>query len=71
MTMKLGKIFAVLFLFATIWILSGTHGAEAGTTCTTRKSGSVSITTCSGGRFQYSQCRAYRSGSVIKTSCRR
>lgn len=43
--------------------------ASAGTSCTTRKSGSVTITTCSGRKF-HSQCRSYRSGSVIKTSCR-
>jgi hypothetical protein len=44
--------------------------AGAGTTCSTRKSGSVSITTCSGGKSGFSQCRSYMSGSVRKTSCR-
>jgi hypothetical protein len=46
--------------------------AKAGTSCTTRKSGSVTITSCGdsyrGGGFR--ECRSYRSGSVIKTSCR-
>jgi len=37
--------------------------------CTTRRSGSVSITTCTG-QNSFSQCRSYRSGSVVKTSCR-
>jgi hypothetical protein len=43
--------------------------ASAGTDCVTRKSGSVTITSCGSGKT-YSQCRSYRSGSVIKTSCR-
>ena len=43
--------------------------AEAGTSCTTRKSGSTTITSCSG-KSGFSECRSYRSGSVIKTSCR-
>ena len=47
--------------------------AEAGTTCTSRKSGSVTITSCSesGHRSNYRQCRSYKSGSVTKTSCSR
>jgi hypothetical protein len=44
--------------------------AEAGTSCTTRKSGSVTITSCSGSKGGFSECRSYRSGSVVKTSCR-
>ena len=46
--------------------------AQAGTTCTTRKSGSETITSCSdsGHNSNYRQCRSYKSGSVIKTSCR-
>lgn len=46
--------------------------ASAGTDCTTRKSGSVTITTCtdSGHHNNFTQCRTYRSGSQIKTSCR-
>jgi hypothetical protein len=43
-----------------------------GTNCTTRKSGSVTVTSCSNayGPGGHTQCRSYRSGSVIKTSCR-
>jgi hypothetical protein len=58
------KLFAA---FATLVILTAT--AAAGYDCQTRKSGSVTITTCGSGS-SYSQCRSYRSGSVIKTSCR-
>ena len=49
-----------------------TAAASAGTSCTTRKSGSVVITSCSdsGHNSNYSQCRSYKSGSVVKTSCR-
>ena len=45
--------------------------AEAGTSCTTRKSGSVTITSCSGANpvSGYRTCRSYKSGSVVKTSC--
>ena len=48
-----------------------TVSALAGTSCTTRKSGSVVITSCSdsGHQSNYRQCRSYRSGSVVKTSC--
>jgi hypothetical protein len=42
--------------------------AGAATTCTTRKSGSVTITSCSS---PHSQCRSYYSGRVLKTTCRR
>jgi len=45
--------------------------AAAGTDCTTRKSGSTTITTCSDTRSNsFAQCRSYKSGSVTKTSCR-
>ena len=46
--------------------------AEASTSCTTRKSGSTTITSCSrsGHGYSFTQCRSYRSGSVVKTSCR-
>ena len=49
-----------------------TVSATAGTSCTTRKSGSVVITSCSdsGHNSNYRQCRSYKSGSVVKTSCR-
>jgi hypothetical protein len=43
--------------------------SEAATSCTTRKSGSVTITTCTE-KNSFTQCRSYRSGSVVKTSCR-
>jgi hypothetical protein len=43
----------------------------AGTDCTTRKSGSVTITSCSDTKARsFTQCRSYMSGSVRKTSCR-
>jgi len=46
--------------------------ATAGTSCTTRKSGSETITSCSdsGHNSNYRQCRSYKSGSVVKTYCR-
>ena len=45
--------------------------AHAGTECSTRKSGSVTITSCSSSKHQPSTtCRSYRSGSVVKTTCR-
>jgi hypothetical protein len=54
---------AALILLAT--------AANASTDCTTRNSGSVTITTCSSGKHQgFSQCRSYWSGKVRKTSCR-
>jgi hypothetical protein len=44
---------------------------EAGSDCVTRKSGNVTITTCSNSnpRSFSQQCRSYRSGNVTKTSC--
>ena len=45
--------------------------ADAGSaTCQTRKSGNVTITTCSGGRGPSTTCRSYISGNIQKTSCR-
>ena len=45
--------------------------ANAGTAeCTTRKSGSVTITSCSSSKGPSTTCRSYMSGSVRKTSCR-
>jgi len=45
--------------------------ATAGTDCTTRKSGSVTITTCTDSKKRsFEQCRSYMSGNVRKTSCR-
>jgi predicted small secreted protein len=46
--------------------------AEGGASCTTRKSGSVVITSCSNtrqGSSGFSTCRSYKSGSVVKTTC--
>jgi hypothetical protein len=52
-------------------LLALTSVAAAGTTeCRTRKSGSVTITTCSGHKQPSTECRSYMSGSVRKTSCR-
>ena len=47
--------------------------AEASTSCTTRKSGSTTITSCisSGAKSGFStHCRSYMSGSTRKTFCR-
>lgn len=45
--------------------------AGAGTTCTTRMSGSVKIETCTDSRANtFEQCRTYKSGNVRKKSCR-
>jgi hypothetical protein len=54
-----------------IALLAMTVTAQAGTSCTTRKSGSTTITSCSssGHGNTSSTCRSYRSGSVVKTSC--
>lgn len=46
--------------------------ATAGTTCTTRKSGSVTITTCTDSKGGFStHCRSYMSGSIRRTHCTR
>jgi hypothetical protein len=63
--LKLKRVAAVLSLLAT---LLSPNPSEANS-CTTRRSGSVVITSCSGKNFT-SQCRSYRSGSIIKTYCR-
>jgi hypothetical protein len=45
--------------------------AAAGTSCQTRKSGSVTITACStAGRAGSMTCRSYMAGSVRKSYCR-
>jgi len=58
-------------LIAATAILIGSTLAEAATSCTTRKSGSVTITSCSDSGHQSNSrtCRSYMSGSVRKTSC--
>jgi hypothetical protein len=59
-----------MILALAAFVLAGAS-ASAGTECTTRKSGSTTITTCTDSRGdKFSQCRSYRSGSVIKTTCR-
>ena len=60
--------FAIVTLFAFVMPTI----AEASTTCTTRRSGNTTITSCSssGHNSNYRQCRSYRSGNTIKTSCR-
>ena len=44
---------------------------EAGTSCSTRKSGSTVITSCSDRSYFAGTrtCRSYKSGSTIKTYC--
>jgi hypothetical protein len=66
------KYSALLKTAAALVLLIGLSSAEASTTCTTRKSGSVTITSCSdsGHNSNYRQCRSYKSGNTIKTSCR-
>ena len=68
MRLLLASVITAVLLLVTTTIFS-----FAGTSCTTRKSGSVTITSCSdsGHRSNYTQCRSYRSGSVVKTSCSR
>jgi len=58
-----------ILLLCAILISSST--AIAGTSCTTRKSGSETITSCSdsGHNSNSRQCRSYKSGSVTKTYC--
>lgn len=63
--LKLKKVAATAALL-TLVILPNPSDAAS---CTTRRSGSVSITSCSGKNFT-STCRSYRSGSVVKTYCR-
>ena len=63
--LKMKRIAATLILLTAFLLPNPSEAAS----CTTRRSGSVSITTCDGKDF-YSQCRSYRSGSVVKTSCR-
>lgn len=62
--LKLRPIAAVTSIFMLLVLPNPSDAAN----CTTRRSGSVSITSCSGKGFS-SQCRSYRSGSVIKTYC--
>jgi hypothetical protein len=43
--------------------------AEAGYSCTSRKSGSYTKTSCSGSHGRSTHCTAYMSGSTRRTSC--
>jgi hypothetical protein len=63
--LKLKKIAAIAAMFTAVLLPNLADAAS----CTTRKSGSVVITSCSD-KTSYTQCRSYRSGSVIKTHCR-
>lgn len=57
-----------LLVVTTLLISTSAHAA---TECTTRKSGSVVIETCTNTREnKFEQCRSYKSGSVWKKSCR-
>jgi len=62
--LKLRQVAAVLSVF----FLLLPNPSEA-SSCVTRRSGSVTITTCDGKNF-YSQCRSYMSGKIRKTHCR-
>ena len=60
-----------LILSTAIATLVAISTANAGTSCTTRKSGSTVITSCSdSGHYPNRRtCRSYKSGSVTKTYC--
>lgn len=60
--------FGTILLIALIFLIPSL--AQAATECTTRKSGSVTITSCSSSKNQpATTCRSYMSGSVRKTTC--
>jgi hypothetical protein len=63
--LKLRKVAAASILSLVLLLPNPSDAAS----CTTRRSGSVSITTCTD-KNSYTQCRSYKSGSVIKTHCR-
>lgn len=65
--LKLKRVAAVLAL--SLLLLPNPVDANGNISCVTRKSGSTVITTCDGKNY-YSQCRSYKSGSVVKTYCR-
>ena len=60
-------VMRTLFALALVMLMSAQQ-AGAATSCQTRKSGSVTITTCSTSTMT-TTCRSYMSGSVVKTSC--
>ena len=55
---------------ATLLALLVSTLAFAGTSCTSRKSGSYTKTSCSSSHGGSSHCTSYMSGSVHKTYCR-
>ena len=55
---------------STLLALAVTLPAEAGYSCTSRKSGSYTISSCSGSHGGSSHCTSYWSGHVRKTYCR-
>lgn len=63
--LKLKRVAAVVTLLLLLLLPNLAKAAS----CTTRRNGSVIITTCSGKNYS-SHCRSYRSGSVVKTYCR-
>jgi hypothetical protein len=64
--LKLKRIAAALALLTSLLL---PNPSDASSSCTTRKSGSITTTSC-WSKTSYSQCRSYRSGSVVKTYCR-
>ena len=64
------KAMKIVIALTTVLLLMPALAQAGSTSCTTRKSGSVVIETCSGdGGFV--QCRSYWSDKVKKTYCRR
>ena len=57
------------YLLAAALALVITPPAEAGYSCTSRKSGSYTKTSCSGSHGRSSHCTSYWSGPVRKTYC--
>ena len=70
MTMPLLALIAFTVLAGAILV---PIAADASTSCMTRRSGSVTITSCSssGHGNTSTTCRSYRSGSTVKTHCSR
>jgi hypothetical protein len=54
-----------------VMMLLVSTSVHATTECTTRKSGSVTIETCTNSKGNsFTQCRSYMSGGVRKKTCR-
>ena len=62
--LKLKRVAAALVPILLLLLLSPADAAN----CSTRRSGSVTTTSCSGKPFN-THCRSYRSGSVTRTHC--